>query len=164
MMDKKTLYTIDYYEKEDFINQSEIDKLIGSIDKNSLIDYDYIEGNAKTSIGVSQSQFLDFHKDLEDRIVKEMPVKNQRLAESWCTIQKENSTLKWHQHPNSIISGILYLKVDWDSSKLVFQNPTSMEGQVKEIQPTPGLLLMWPSYLMHGSGVTIKKSKERIII
>ena len=93
MMDKKTLFTIDYYEKEDFINQSEIDKLIGSIDKNSLIDYDYIEGNAKTSIGVSQSQFLDFHKDLEDRIVKEMPVKNQRLAESWCTIQKEKSRL-----------------------------------------------------------------------
>ena len=164
MMDKKTLFTIDYYEKEDFINQSEIDKLIGSIDKNTLIEYDYIKGNAKTSIGTSQSQFLDFHKDLEDRIVKEMPVKNQRLAESWCTIQKENSTLKWHQHPNSIISGILYLKVDWDSSKLVFQNPTSMEGQVKEIQPTPGLLLMWPSFLMHGSGETINKSKERIII
>ena len=26
-MDKKTLFTIDYYEKEDFINQSEIDTL-----------------------------------------------------------------------------------------------------------------------------------------
>ena len=27
-MDKKTLFTIDFYEKEDFINQSEIDTLI----------------------------------------------------------------------------------------------------------------------------------------
>tara|TARA_B000000609_G_C24092216_1_gene303582 strand:- start:240 stop:758 length:519 start_codon:yes stop_codon:yes gene_type:complete len=163
-MIKKTLFTIDYYEKEDFINQSEIDKLCASIDRNSLTDYDYIPGNAKTSIGVSQNQFLDFHKDLEERIVKEIPIKNQRMAESWVTIQKEDSKLKWHKHPNSVVSGILYLKVDDDSSKLVFQNPTSMEGEVKEIKPKPGLLLMWPSFLMHGSGDTINKSKERIII
>ena len=163
-MNKKTLFTIDYYLKEDFIDQSEIDKICDSIDKKSLIDYDYIQGNAKTSIGVSQNQFLDFHQDLEERIVKEMPIKNQRMAESWCTIQKENSTLKWHNHPNSVLSGILYLKVDWNSSKLVFQNPTSMQGEVTEIQPSPGMLLMWPSFLMHGSGNTINKSKERIII
>ena len=163
-MNKKTLFTIDYYEKEDFINQSEIDKLIGSIDKNNLQPYDYIEGNAKTSIGVSQNMFLDFQKDLEERIVKEIPIKNQRMAESWCTIQKEGSTLKWHKHPNSVLSGIIYLKVDDDSSKLLFQNPTSMEGEVCEIKPRPGLLLMWPSFLMHGSGDTINKSKERIII
>ena len=113
-MIKKTLFTIDYYLKENFINQSEIDKICDSIDKKSLIDYDYIKGNAKTSIGVSQNQFLDFHKDLEEKIVKEIPIKNQRMAESWCTIQKEDSTLKWHNHPNSVLSGILYLKVDWD--------------------------------------------------
>ena len=88
-MDKKTLFTIDFYEKENFVDQSEIDKLIASIDRESLIDYDYIQGNAKTSIGVDQSHFLDFHKDLEDRIVKEMPINNQRMAESWCTIQKK---------------------------------------------------------------------------
>ena len=163
-MNKKTSFTIDYYLKEDFIDQSEIDKICASIDRKSLIDYDYIKGNAKTSIGVSQNQFLDFHQDLEERIVKEMPLKNQRMAESWCTIQKENSTLKWHNHPNSVLSGILYLKVDWNSSKLVFQNPTSMQGEVTEIQPSPGMLLMWPSFLMHGSGNTINKSKERIIL
>ena len=39
-----------------------------------------------------------------------------------------------------------------------------MEGEVKEIKPKPGLLLMWPIFLMHGSGDTINKSKERIII
>ena len=163
-MDKKTLFTIDYYEKEDFINQSEIDKICDSIDRKSLIDYDYIQGNAKTSMGVDQSQFLDYHKDLEERIVKEIPIKNQRMAESWCTIQKKDSTLKWHKHPNSVLSGILYLKVDWNSSKLVFQNPTSMEGEVKEIQPSPGLLLMWPSWLAHGSGEDKNMSTERVVV
>ena len=111
-MIKKTLFTIDFYEKENFIDQSEIRKLCASIDRDSLIDYDYIQGNAKTSIGVDQSHFLDFHQDLEERIVKEIPIKNQRMAESWCTIQKEGSTLKWHNHPNTVLSGILYLKVD----------------------------------------------------
>ena len=89
-MIKKTLFTIDYYLKENFINQSEIDKICDSIDRKSLTDYDYIKGNAKTSIGVSQNQFLDFHKDLEEKIVKEIPIKNQRMAESWVTIQKED--------------------------------------------------------------------------
>ena len=37
-MIKKTLFTIDYYLKENFINQSEIDKICDSIDKKSLID------------------------------------------------------------------------------------------------------------------------------
>ena len=59
---------------------------------------------------------------------------------------------------------IIYLKVDNNSSKLVFQNPTSMEGETKEITPTKGLMLMWPSFLMHGSGTTINKSEERIIL
>ena len=79
------------------------------------------------------------------------------------SIQGPDSILKYHKHPNSIISGIIYLKVDDDSSKLVFQNPTSMTGEVKEITPTNGLMLMW-SFLMHGSGATINKSKERIIL
>ena len=42
-MNKKTLFTIDYYLKEDFIDQSEIDKICASIDRKSLIDYDYIK-------------------------------------------------------------------------------------------------------------------------
>ena len=120
-MIKKTLFTIDYYLKEDFINQSEIDKICDSIDKKSLIDYDYIEGNAKTSMGVDQTQFLDFHKDLEERIVKEIPLKNQRMAESWCTIQKEGSTLRWHNHPNSVLSFFIPIRIkSYNNSFITF--------------------------------------------
>ena len=86
------------------------------------------------------------------------------FSQTWVTWKEPGQQHVPHTHPNSVISGILYLKVDDDSGKLVFQNPTSMEGEVKEIKPKPGLLLMWPSFLMHGSGDTINKSKERIII
>ena len=147
----KTLFTIDYYEHPNFLNDDEINKLIGSINKQDLYKYEYIQGDAEITMGSSQHNFLDFHKDIEDKIIKETYVKNQRMADSWITIQRENSKLKYHNHPNSILSGIIYLKVDDDSSKLVFQNPASMEGETKEITPTKGLMLMWPSFLRHGS-------------
>ena len=38
-----------------------------------------------------------------------------------------------------------------------------MEGETKEITPTKGLMLMWPSFLRHGSD-DLNKSKERIIL
>ena len=168
MMNKLQMFGVYVWQWKNFLNEKECDKMIGAVQANDLRDYHYLTGNAKTTMGNmgggGQNHFLDFHKDLEERIIKEIPIRNQRMAESWVTIQKEDSKLKWHKHPNSVISGILYLKVDDDSSKLVFQNPTSMEGEVKEIKPKPGLLLMWPSFLMHGSGDTINKSKERIII
>ena len=164
MIKKKTLFEINYWEYPNFLNQKEIDKLIGSILPEDLKQYHYITGNAKSTMGVGQNMFLDFHKDIEDKISKEWFIKDQRMSESWCTIQGEGSKLQYHCHPNSIISGIIYLKVDENSSKLVFQNPTSMAGETFEITPTNGLMLMWPSFLMHGSGTYENKSGSRIIL
>ena len=49
MMRKKTIFTIDMYEKYNFLNDTEIDKLINSINKEDLGQYDYFKGNAKTT-------------------------------------------------------------------------------------------------------------------
>ena len=57
-----------------------------------------------------------------------------------------------------------FLKADENSSKLVFQNPTSLTKEIHQITPTKGLMVMWPSYLRHGSGDSINKSKERIVL
>ena len=48
-MDKKTIFTIHKYEKYNFLNDTEIDKIINSIIKNDLKEYDYFKGNAKTT-------------------------------------------------------------------------------------------------------------------
>ena len=71
-------------------------------------------------------------------------------------------TLKYHKHPGSVISGIVVLKADEHSSKLIFKNPSTEE--TKEMTLTTGLLLMWPSYLMHGSGDSVNESKDRAVL
>ena len=112
-----------------------------------------------------QPYILDYHKDIEDKIINELYIKDQRLADSWCNIQSIDSTLTYHNHPNSIISGIIFLKADENSSKLVFKNPVlRTQNDTYEITPKTGMMVLWPSYLMHGSGDSINKSSERIVL
>ena len=168
MMNKKQMFGIYIWEYKNFLDEKEIDKLIGSVQPNDLRTYQYLTGNAKTTMGNmgggGQNNFLDYHEDIEKKISKEWWVKDQRMSESWLSVQGKGSTLQWHCHPNSIISGLIYLKADEKSSKLFFQNPMSMEGEVYEIQPETGLMLTWPSFLMHGSGTSINDSEERIVL
>jgi len=166
MMRKKTIFTIDMYEKYNFLNDTEIDKLINSINKEDLGQYDYFKGNAKTTyVNMGGNAYiLDYNKDIEDKIMNEVYVPNQRMQDSWCNIQGEDSTLNYHRHPNSICSGVIFLKVDENSSKLVFQNPFSLTKETYQITPTKGMMAMWPSFLMHGSGDSINKSKERTVL
>ena len=174
-MDTQPIFTIDVHTQEDFLNQEEIDKLITGINKEDLLDYSFFKGDAKSSYVAMQEQnpnILDFQKDIADKIINKVYVTNQRMADSWCNIQGRDSTLEWHNHPNSVISGIIFLKCDEHSSKLVFKNPltprpptaVSPHEQIYELTPEKGLLVMWPSYLMHGSGGSVNQSDERIVL
>ena len=174
-MDTQPIFTIDVHTQEDFLNQEEIDKLIMGIDKANLLDDAFFKGDAKSSYVAMQEQnpnILDFHKDIADKITNKVYISNQRLADSWCNIQGKGSTLDYHNHPNSVVSGIIFLKANEKSSKLVFQNPltpisptaVSPHREIYELTPKTGLLAMWPSYLMHGSGASINQSDERIVL
>ena len=166
MMRKKTIFTVDIYEKYNFLNDTEIQKIINSINPEDLGQYDYFKGNHKTTyVSLAGSTYiLDHHKDIEDKIMNEVNIKDQRMQDSWVNIQGEGSTLKYHNHPGSVISGVIVLKADEHSSKLVFKNPFSQTGETKAMTLTTGLLLMWPSYLMHGSGDSVNKSKDRAVL
>mgnify|MGYP003320366239 FL=1 len=175
MIEKTPIFSINLHTQEDFFNQEECNKIINSINKSDLLDYDFFKGDAKSTYVAMQEQkpnVLDFHKDIADKVMNVVPVTNQRLADSWCNIQGKGSTLGFHNHPNSVISGIIFLKADENSSKLVFQNPldpmsptaVSPHRETYELTPKTGLLAMWPSYLMHGSGPSINQSDERIVL
>ena len=59
------------------------------------------------------------------------------------------------------------VQVDEKSSKLYFKNPNNIYFECDEdicITPEPGLLLMWPSWLTHGSGEEKNMSAERIVV
>ena len=46
-----------------------------------------------------------------------------------------------------------------------FKNPVlRTQNDTYEITPKTGMMALWPSYLMHGSGDSINKSSERIVL
>ena len=174
-MDTQPIFTLDIWKKYNFLNNDEIDLVTNSIVQKDLLDYSFFKGDAKSSYVAMQEQkpnILDFHTDIADKITNKVYVTNQRMADSWCNIQGKGSTLDFHNHPNSVVSGVIFLKADEKSSKLVFQNPltpisptaVSPHRETYELTPKTGLLAMWPSYLMHGSGPSINQSDERIVL
>jgi uncharacterized protein (TIGR02466 family) len=79
-------------------------------------------------------------------------------------------------HPGSSISGVLYLKVDKNSSKIYFYNPNPYNVILRKkqhninnyeymfFQPEIGDLILFPSWLKHGSDVDENMSEERIAL
>jgi uncharacterized protein (TIGR02466 family) len=94
-----------------------------------------------------------------------------KLDSLWANLLKSGGHHSGHVHPNSIISGTFYVEVPNGSGAIRFEDPRSplmMAAPPREkdapdelhpfvsIEPRPGLLLMWESWLRHevlpGSG------------
>ena len=71
-MRKQTIFTTDIYKEYNFLNDKEIEHLINSIDELQLTNHNSFIGLAKSTYGNSKSYFLNDHKDLKDRIEKEL--------------------------------------------------------------------------------------------
>ena len=166
MMRKKDVFTISIYEKYNFLNDDEIQKIISSMKPEDFMEHGSIQGNAKSTYRAHENNhfFLDNHKWLAEKITKELYIDGQKITDSWANIQGEGSILTTHNHPNAVISGVIYLKCDEKSSNLYFRDPNSITGNTHKITPQKGLMVMWPGWLLHGSGTEKNQSKDRIII
>ena len=85
----------------------------------------------------------------------------------------KNDSHPFHNHPNSILSGVCYLEVPSDSSPLLFSDPrevrqflgveVSKENEYNTpysiIHPKNGDLLIWESWIKHG--VPHSKSNDK---
>ena len=81
-----------------------------------------------------------------------------------------------HSHPNSLLSGVFYLAVPEGSSSIKFRDPRPFHNTVSLpilqnslenwswiwIDPEPGLLVMWPSWLEHE--VPLNQAQGRITL
>jgi uncharacterized protein (TIGR02466 family) len=87
-----------------------------------------------------------------------------KLDSLWVNLLKASGHHGGHLHPHSILSGTLYVEVPAGSGAIRFEDPrlplmmaapTRPETFVT-VQPRPGLLLLWESWLRHevvaGSG------------
>ena len=107
---------------------------------------------------------------------KELGIPLLDFTVSWISFQYPGSTLNKHTHAGSIISGALYLKTDDDSSHIYFSNPnpftvlnnfvaqTEFSQQFAGIKPQTGDLIIFPSWLSHGSNNEVNHSDERIVM
>jgi len=80
-----------------------------------------------------------------------------RLDSLWVNLLKAGGHHSGHIHPHSIISGTLYVEVPVGSGAIRFEDPRlplmmaapPRANTFVTVEPRPGLLLMWESWLRH---------------
>lgn len=100
----------------------------------------------------------------------------EEIGNSWASVQDKDSRLTKHTHPLSVVSGVLYIKVDADSSKLHLYNPNPFikftpYTKLSEFNfnsfwfaPKIGEVILFPSWMLHDSGGEFNQTKDRTII
>ena len=80
-----------------------------------------------------------------------------RLDSLWVNLLKSSGNHSGHMHPHVIISGTFYVEVPPASGGIRFEDPRlplmmaapPREDSFVTVQPRPGLLLLWESWLRH---------------
>ena len=80
-----------------------------------------------------------------------------KLDSLWVNLLRGAGHHSAHIHPHSIISGTLYVEVPKGSGAIRFEDPRlpmmmaapTRPGTFETVEPHPGLLLMWESWLRH---------------
>ena len=98
------------------------------------------------------------------------------ITDMWYNIQLKDSVLLEHSHPNSKVSGVIYLEVGDDPSPLYFRHPNPLmhfqqcnyHTEFNEIwvrfNAAKGDLIIFPSWLEHGSHGDKNGSERRVAL
>jgi uncharacterized protein (TIGR02466 family) len=97
------------------------------------------------------------------------------IGSSWHNVMPEDGILLPHRHEISVITGALYVNAEEGSSSLSFESPTECLRMCEQdiemtrysirrdyVEPKTGLLVLFPSWLKHGS--IGNKNENRMII
>ena len=110
---------------------------------------------------------------------QESGLAEQRICQSWFNIQNIGSQVIDHTHSGSNLSGALYINVDGVQDSLCFQNPNPFVDTVwnaharvptlynfkyQSVVPKNGDLIIFPSWLTHGSYYQSNKTVDRTLI
>jgi hypothetical protein len=167
---------------DNFLNKKECEDIVEKLKKIPLKNHPdltldksysshYLFNKIHSEFG---NKFYNNLMSIINKYAKEYGYKKLVIDNSWHNIQYKNSSLTAHCHENSIVSGVLYLKVDKFSSKLCFYNPNPYVQFTKYeennifnfknycFEVENGSLILFPSWLQHGSGNQENKSYERI--
>ena len=163
----------------DFITESERLELFENIKNISHHPHDQLTGNG-FSTHTLQNDFMS--KTIKDRIqstaneyAKFYGLQSVKVGGMWSNIQHSGSCLNEHTHPNSIVSGSLYINVD-ETCKLYFHNPNPYNGftqydktndfnyQFVWINVKNCQLILFPSWLKHGKNNEVNMMDDRVVV
>lgn len=161
-------------------------------DFNQLIDDYYViesqdSGRIRSNRGGWQSNFKSTDSELFDIIIdqakqfaKTLQINtNLRYDGYWININRYKDSNIIHFHPNSLISGVFYVKTPENSGKLVFHHPSedlmivwknvlndfnNANSQLWRFEPKQGELYLFPGWLKHSVEPHMNEKEDRISI
>jgi len=175
-LQRKILFPTAVYFK-DIPNSKELNKyLFKEIKKWRKADP---KGEIKTNSGFGWHSKTDMdkrkeYKPLIDELFKMAYECNLGLGNMWANINPTYSYNKTHTHPNSMWSGVYYIKVPKNSGKLFLEDPrpgpnTHMPRRVDNLpeqlwrvcayEPIEGRMIFFPSWLPHGVDINMNTDK-----
>lgn len=99
------------------------------------------------------------------------------ISNSWFNIMNEGGVVNRHRHEGSVISGAYYIRANQGSSNLFFKSPiqihkmfdifnpdvnTIYNAPEEEMECNEGTLILFPSWLEHGTNVN--QNNDRTVI
>ncbi len=97
------------------------------------------------------------------------------MPELWVNVNGPNSFNQLHTHPNSLISGVYYVKTPGASGELILHDPRKQASVYQapltgrnfrnvhqyQVEPREGRLVLFPAWLEHGVGQNLSQ-EERV--
>lgn len=116
-----------------------------------------------------KNELTDIVKDYFNKIIDSSNDIEPYITQSWLNYTKENEFHHRHEHPNSIVSGVLYVNAD-KNDQIIFYNNVYQQirfkiknyniynGDAWHLPVETYKVILFPSSLSHG--VEIKKGKN----
>ena len=163
---------------QSFENKNLIDYIKKDYENNpNIIEKSNKNGGWQSNVQMhTREEFKPLCKEVANVIYTIFPKsKGINILDMWSCINFKNSFNTPHDHMGSAdISGGYYLKVPKDSGDIYFTDPRPSssssfylrsevdKGGKRIIRPTESLLLLWPSFLIHGTYPNLSNN-ERIM-
>lgn len=122
---------------------------------------------------------IQLHVDCFTEEVLGVDKNDIEISSMWSNAHRSGSKHHFHQHPNSFISGVAYVKCPpaEEIGNIIFVDPRQAKNMIQPnfkkescvsnrilwYRPELGLLFLFPSWLEHGTDPYISSSNERRI-
>ena len=169
---------------KDVIPSHEVNDIFKKLKEYKTNDSDAALVHGRSSFSTHKNILLSL--DLEERMQEKVneytdyiKLKPLTITNSWFSIQNVGGMLKEHIHGTSVLSAALYINVDEKSSPLVFENPNPharfnyediceerclYTSPFRSLYPQKGTLVIFPSWLRHGSMYNSNLTPDRTVI